>query len=148
MFQTARLRIPHAVSDRLRQLLCTGHRRHRLEEVKTIFRKRMSMLPGTFRHSAGAADAVFLYQPWFKGYHGQFGAICWSPPASHSTHHVLDRRELKKSMVTRKERSELHTCARKTERNIREFRERSYQPRGIIGLTFLFLFMIIQISRL
>jgi hypothetical protein len=22
-----------------------------------------------------------LVQPWLKGYHGQFGSICWSPPS-------------------------------------------------------------------
>ena len=75
---------PHmAVSDPVydsfytRAIAATG-----MEEVKTIFREANEYVaPAAFRHPLVQPMQYSLYQPWFKGYHGQFGAISWSPPS-------------------------------------------------------------------
>jgi len=84
MFQTGSSSNPHmAVSDPVydsfyaRAIAATG-----LEEVKTIFREANEYVARQhFAIPLVQPMQYSLYQPWFKGYHGQFGAICWSPPS-------------------------------------------------------------------
>jgi len=84
MFQTGSSSNPHmAVSDPVydsfytRAVAATS-----LEEVKTIFREANEYVARQhFAIPLVQPMQYSLYQPWFKGYHGQFGAICWSPPS-------------------------------------------------------------------
>jgi ABC-type oligopeptide transport system substrate-binding subunit len=53
-----------------------------IEEVKTIFRQANEYVAQQhFAISLLPSMQYSLYQPWLKGYHGQFGAISWSPPS-------------------------------------------------------------------
>jgi ABC-type transport system substrate-binding protein len=71
-----------------------------VEGVKTIFRDANEYVARKhFAISLVQPMQYSLYQPWFKGYHGQFGAISWSPPSfSFYTAHFWIDRNLKKSM--------------------------------------------------
>jgi peptide/nickel transport system substrate-binding protein len=102
MFQTGSSSNPHmAVSDPVydsfyaRAIAATG-----LEEVKTIFREANEYVARQhFAIPLVQPMQYSLYQPWFKGYHGQFGAICWSPPSfSFYTARFWIDGKLKKSM--------------------------------------------------
>ena len=102
MFQTGSSSNPHmAVSDPVydsfyaRAIAATG-----LEEVKTIFREANEYVARQhFAIPLVQPMQYSLYQPWFKGYHGQFGAICWSPPSfSFYTSRFWIDGKLKKSM--------------------------------------------------
>ncbi len=71
-----------------------------VEGVKTIFRDANEYVARKhFAISLVQPMQYSLYQPWFKGYHGQFGAISWSPPSfSFYTARFWIDRNLKKSM--------------------------------------------------
>ena len=70
------------------------------EEVKKIFRDANEYVARKhFAVSLLQPMQYALYQPWFKGYHGQFGAISWSPPSlSFYTARFWIDRKLKKKM--------------------------------------------------
>ena len=73
---------------------------HNEDEVKKIFRDANEYVARKhFAISLLQPMQYALYQPWFKGYHGQFGAISWSPPSlSFYTARFWIDKELKKKM--------------------------------------------------
>jgi ABC-type transport system substrate-binding protein len=102
MFQTGSSSNPHmAISDPVydsfynKAIAATS-----VEEVKTIFRDANEYVARKhFAISLLQPVHYSLYQPWFKGYHGQFGAISWSPPSlSFYTARFWIDQDLKKSM--------------------------------------------------
>jgi peptide/nickel transport system substrate-binding protein len=84
MFQTGTSSNPHSmVSDPLfdgfftKAIAATS-----IDEVKQIFRDANEYAARQhFAVSLPQPVQYSLVQPWLKGYHGQFGSICWSPPS-------------------------------------------------------------------
>jgi peptide/nickel transport system substrate-binding protein len=102
MFQTGSSSNPHmAVSDPVYDSFYDkAIAAHNEEEVKKIFRDANQYVARQhFAICLVQPMQYSLYQPWFNGYHGQFGAISWSPPSlSFYTARFWIDRELKKKM--------------------------------------------------
>jgi peptide/nickel transport system substrate-binding protein len=102
MFQTGSPSNPHmAVNDPIYDSFYTkAIAATSVETVKIIFREANEYVARKhFAVSLLQPMHYSLYQPWFKGYHGQFGAISWSPPSLsfYAARFWIDH-DLKKSM--------------------------------------------------
>jgi peptide/nickel transport system substrate-binding protein len=102
MFQTGSSSNPHmVVSDPVCDAFYTkAIAATSVDEVKKIFRDANEYVARQhFAISLLQPMQYSLYQPWFKGYSGQFGAISWSPPSlSFYTARFWIDQKLKKSM--------------------------------------------------